>query len=386
MEIYLVGGAVRDELLGLAVQERDWVVIGANVEEMLAAGFKAVGKDFPVFLHPESNEEYALARTERKKGKGYYGFEVHASPEVSLEEDLLRRDLTINAIAKNAAGELIDPYKGQQDLKAKCIRHVSPAFIEDPLRVLRVARFAAKYNHLGFSIADETLALMQEIVQSNEIKELAAERIWQETLKALHTKTPGIFFDVLHDVGALSQTHAGLNELYASTHARKNALRALKKYTPGESQAELRFAVFVGALFYLKKGILVDEIKEISVRLKLPNALKKLLQLTVTLQHDCHNVHALHAERLLALLQRLDTRRQADRFSSLLKIYSAIHTAINNVEQYPQAAYLQQAASLVDNIDAQAFLKTGEQDKQLIDRLHNERIRLLEEMLQVDDK
>jgi len=386
MEIYLVGGAVRDELLGMPVEERDWLVVGSNVEEMLAAGFKAVGKDFPVFLHPETNEEYALARTERKKGKGYYGFAVHASPEVSLEEDLLRRDLTINAIAKNETGELIDPYKGQQDLKAKCIRHVSAAFIEDPLRVLRVARFAAKYAHLGFSVAEETLTLMRDIVHANEIKELAAERIWQETLKALDTESAGVFFDVLHNVGALTQTHTVLNALYANPQARKNALCALQKITNSESQAELRFVVFVGALFYLQKIDSTEKIRAVGAQLKLPKALQKLLQLTVSLQHDCHNVYALNAEQLLLLLQRLDTRRQPDRFSSLLNIFSVIHTSLSNAEHYPQADYLLQAAKLVDNIDTKVLLQAGVQDKQLADELQRERIRLLEEMLQVYDK
>ena len=380
MEIYLVGGAVRDELLGLPVKERDWVVVGSSREEMLAAGYKAVGKDFPVFLHPETNEEYALARTERKKGTGYYGFEVHASPEVSLEEDLLRRDLTMNAIAKNAAGEFIDPYRGLQDIKAKCIRHISAAFAEDPLRVLRVARLTAKFAHLGFSIADETLELMREIVQAKEIGGLAAERIWQETLKALNTATPGEYFNVLHKVGALAQTHTALSEIYTNPLARENALLALQKFVAEESRAELRFCVFVGALFYQEKKS-VKNIQALSEQLKLPNSLKKMLQLTVTLQHDCHNSLGLNAEQLLGILQRLDSRRHAERFTSLLKILSAIYTSINNTDHYPQADYLLQAAELVGNIDMQQWVKDGLQDKQIVEKLHEEQIKQIKTLM-----
>ena len=215
MEVYLVGGAVRDELLGLPVTERDWVVIGASPEDMEAKGYKPVGKDFPVFLHPESKEEYALARTERKQGRGYKGFEIHTSPDVTLEEDLLRRDLTINAMAKNDAGEIIDPYGGQQDLENKILRHVSDAFSEDPLRVLRVARFAAKLHSLGFKIEHETLLLMRQIVTSRELLELTLERIWQETSKALLTDSPGEYFEVLKNSNALAQVFPNINDQFS---------------------------------------------------------------------------------------------------------------------------------------------------------------------------
>lgn len=382
MEIYLVGGAVRDELLGLAVEEKDWVVLGSSPEEMLALGYKAVGKDFPVFLHPETKEEYALARTERKKGKGYYGFEVHASPEVSLEEDLLRRDLTINAIAKSSSGELIDPYKGQQDIQAKCIRHVSVAFTEDPLRVLRAARFAAKYAHLGFSVADETLTLMSEIVHANEIAELAVERIWQETLKALNTTSPWVYFDILHAVGALAQTHTSIDKQYSISQARENGLQALQQFAAKEKKAEDRFAAFVGGLFYLQKEDTTKDIQELNAQLKLPNSVKKLLQLTVSLQHDSHQVLELNAEQVLSLLQRLDSRRQTERFLSLLKIYTAIFTSIRNTDHYLQADFLQQAAQVIDNIDTQKWVGKGVSDQQLTDKLYAEKIGQLEKLMQ----
>ncbi|HCW97995.1 MAG TPA: multifunctional CCA tRNA nucleotidyl transferase/2'3'-cyclic phosphodiesterase/2'nucleotidase/phosphatase, partial [Pantoea sp.] len=203
MKTYLVGGAVRDALLKLPVKDRDWVVVGATPEAMLAQGFQQVGRDFPVFLHPKSREEYALARTERKSGNGYTGFVTWSAPDVTLEQDLQRRDLTINAIAQTESGELIDPFHGQRDLQARLLRHVSDAFNEDPLRVLRVARFAARFAHLNFRIAEETQALMRQMAESGELGHLTAERVWKETEKALTSRNPQVYFQVLRDCGAL---------------------------------------------------------------------------------------------------------------------------------------------------------------------------------------
>ena len=213
MKVYLVGGAVRDRLLNIPVYDRDWVVVGATADEMLAKGYQQVGKDFPVFLHPKSKEEYALARTEKKQGVGYHGFEVCFEPTVSLEEDLIRRDLTINAIAEDTDGNLIDPYAGQADLEQKLLRHVSLAFSEDPLRVLRVARFAARFHSHGFTIADETLVLMSQMVASGELENLTPERVWQEVVKALKTQTPSVFFKVLRQVGAIEVLFPELHQL-----------------------------------------------------------------------------------------------------------------------------------------------------------------------------
>ncbi len=204
MKTYLVGGAVRDELLGLPVRERDWVVVGATAAQMLDLGYRQVGRDFPVFLHPETHEEHALARTERKTAPGYRGFVVHAEPDVTLEEDLLRRDLTINAMARDEAGGLIDPFNGRADLEARLLRHVSPAFAEDPVRILRVARFAARFAHLGFRVADETRALMRRMVAAGEVDALVPERVWQEMERALGEGSPATFFEVLRDCGALA--------------------------------------------------------------------------------------------------------------------------------------------------------------------------------------
>jgi len=205
MKTYLVGGAVRDSLLDYPVHEKDWVVVGATPQQMLDSGYQQVGKDFPVFLHPETKDEYALARTERKSGRGYTGFAVHCDPDVTLEEDLVRRDLTINAMAQDAQGNIIDPYNGQGDLANKVLRHVSDAFVEDPLRVLRTARFAARYAHLGFSVAPDTLALMSKIVQQDELAHLPAERIWVEMDKALGERNPEVFIEVLRECGALAK-------------------------------------------------------------------------------------------------------------------------------------------------------------------------------------
>ena len=217
LRVYLVGGAVRDKLLGLPVTERDWVVVGASPEEMLRRGFKAVGKDFPVFLHPRTKEEYALARTERKTGPGYRGFAFHAAPDVTLEQDLARRDLTINAIAETTDGELVDPFGGKRDLEQRLLRHVSPAFAEDPVRILRLARFAARYHRLGFKVAPETMALCQRMVAAGEVDALVPERVWQELAKALMEPSPEVFITVLRECGALARLMPEVDISYVST-------------------------------------------------------------------------------------------------------------------------------------------------------------------------
>lgn len=214
MKSYLVGGAVRDTLLGLPVKDRDWVVVGATPQEMLDAGYQQVGRDFPVFLHPQSREEYALARTERKSGSGYTGFTCYAAPDVTLEQDLLRRDLTVNALAQDENGTIIDPFNGQQDLRQRILRHVSPAFNEDPLRVLRVARFAARYAHLSFRIADETMTLMRDMTEAGELAHLTPERVWKETESALRTRNPQVYFQVLRDCGALKVLFPEIDALF----------------------------------------------------------------------------------------------------------------------------------------------------------------------------
>ena len=255
MKIYLVGGAVRDKLLGLPVQERDWVVVGATPQEMIDLGYKQVGKDFPVFLHPDSKEEYALARTERKTAPGYKGFAFHASPEVTLKEDLKRRDLTINAMAESPDGELIDPYGGQEDLQFGRLRHVSPAFAEDPVRILRVARFAARFGKMGFSVAHDTNALMRKMVEDGEVDHLVPERVWAELNKALATDAPERFFTVLHGCGALKVLFPEIESDYtddSGTHADPDklprALAALRRGAELTRDTRVRFAVLLLSL------------------------------------------------------------------------------------------------------------------------------------------
>jgi len=254
LNCYLVGGAVRDKLLGLTVKDRDWVVVGSDTNKMLALGFKQVGADFPVFLHPETSEEYALARTERKSGKGYQGFECNSSETVTLEEDLLRRDLTVNAIAEDIHGALIDPYHGAIDLQNRVLRHVSPAFSEDPLRVLRLARFAARFSALGFKIAEETLQLCRQISHSGELTHLSPERVWQETQTALTTNSPEVYFEVLSEVGALEILFPEIAKLFGVPQPEKyhpeidcgvHALMSLAQATLISTQPSVRFAALI---------------------------------------------------------------------------------------------------------------------------------------------
>ena len=254
METYLVGGAVRDTLLDYPVRERDWVVVGARPEDLLEQGFEQVGRDFPVFLHPQTKDEYALARTERKAGHGYTGFTVNADPSVTLEEDLARRDLTINAIARDGDGNYIDPHGGRADIEARVLRHVSDAFVEDPLRVLRTARFAARFAHLGFSVAQETLSLMARIVEEDELAHLSTERIWVETEKALGERNPEVYVQVLRECGALARLLPELDVLFGipqppehhpEIDTGEHVLMALKQAVRLKASTEARFAVLL---------------------------------------------------------------------------------------------------------------------------------------------
>ena len=381
MEVYLVGGAVRDEILDLPITERDWVVVGASPEAMEAQGYKAVGKDFPVFLHPESKEEYALARTERKQGRGYHGFEIHASPEVSLEEDLRRRDLTINAIAKDSNGEIIDPYDGKIDLQNKVIRHVSDAFSEDPLRVLRVARFAAKLHGLGFTIAKETQQLMRHIVTTREIHELSPERIWQETKKALSMPSPEQFFLVLHNTGALAQTHPSICSEFADQNSRDLALAALEKISVNENDTCVRLATLLGGLYYQNPENSAQDIQALCEKLILPKACKELLLLTATMQRKCQHVFELDEIKLLDLLRSMDVKRKPERFKSLLQVFSSIHCSANPDLEYPQADFLGKAASLVENIDIDAWIREKVSTEELANNIQQAQQALLKKFI-----
>lgn len=312
LEVYRVGGAVRDARLGWHSADTDWVVVRATPEEMQRRGFRPVGRDFPVFLHPETHEEYALARTERKSGHGYTGFTVHASPDVTLEEDLARRDLTINAMAETPEGELVDPYHGLQDLHARILRHVSPAFVEDPLRVLRTARFLARYARLGFVIAEETQALMATLAESGELEHLVAERVWTETEKALGETEPAVYFRTLHDCGALSVL---MPELARDAIALERALARLESL-PGElSEEELprwRWARLVEHLDIVCQQALAE-------RLRLPRSYRDLgRQAALTRQLRARG--SPDADEVKGWLDGIDAWRRGERVPALLAL------------------------------------------------------------------
>ncbi len=360
MNIFLVGGAVRDKLLGYPFHERDWVVVGGSPEQLLELGYQAAGKDFPVFLHPDSREEYALARTERKQGHGYTGFECFASPDVCLEEDLQRRDLTINAMAETDDGCIVDPYGGQQDLQDKCLRHVSEAFIEDPLRVLRVARFMARYKHLGFSVADETLALMRSISASGELQTLPPERLWREFERALGEQSPLQFIDTLKDCGAQQQL---LPELPEPSPAILHAIQlAVRQQRP----TLLRFAVLLSTL--------PDKaIEKLCQRLKPPKDFRELALLLSHYQKLAST--ASNAKQRLQLLEQLDAFRRPQRLQDFLQCCQLLQPDSTAIEQL-QTAYQQ-----CRDINARALVEQGITGKAVAAGLRQLRLTAIEEKL-----
>ncbi|MCR8922321.1 multifunctional CCA tRNA nucleotidyl transferase/2'3'-cyclic phosphodiesterase/2'nucleotidase/phosphatase [Dasania sp. GY-MA-18] len=359
MKTYLVGGAVRDTLLGYPFHERDWVVVGATPQQLLAQGYQQVGKDFPVFLHPETKEEYALARTERKNGQGYSGFACYSAPDVSLEDDLLRRDLSINAIAQDEKGNIIDPYQGQQDIAAKKLRHVSPAFAEDPLRVLRTARFLARYHHLGFSVAEETLQLMQQLSSSGELQHLSRERIWVETEKALSEQSPQQYFLCLQHCGALAQLYPPMPALTEQSATRLQ--QASKNCSPAQ-----RFAL----LFYQAQN--QDLLKQLKA-LKVPNEVAELCQL-FSLYADTVIAEQLSAQQALQLLQNCDAYRRGSRFALFLQ-------CCQQLSQHNHADKLNLALTLCLSVDAKALAAQGLSGKAIALAIEQQRLNLLSEIL-----
>ena len=379
---YVVGGAVRDALLGLPVSERDWVVVGATPEQMQAQGYRPVGRDFPVFLHPDTGEEYALARTERKIAPGYHGFTFHASPEVSLEADLARRDLTVNAMARDADGRIIDPHGGQTDLAARRLRHVSDAFREDPVRILRLARFAARLEPLGFTVAADTLALCRDMVDAGEVNALVPERVWQETAKALMAPAPGAFVRVLRDCGALAVLFPEVDRLFgipqpAQHHPEidsgEHVLLALAQAVRLGGDLPVRFSVLVHDL---GKGItpaselprhrgheargvpLVDTLCE---RLRVPTDCRDLAR-AVTRHHlECHRVMELRPATALRLLNGIDAFRRPERLPAFLTACEADYRGRLGLEDrpYPQAHYLREALARCQAITARPFVAQG---------------------------
>jgi tRNA nucleotidyltransferase (CCA-adding enzyme) len=315
MQVYLVGGAVRDELLGRAIKERDWVVVGATPADLERLGYRAVGREFPVFLHPETHEEYALARLERKVAPGYRGFVTEFSPAVTLEEDLLRRDLTINAMARGADGKIIDPYGGQADLRARMLRHVSPAFAEDPVRILRVARFAARLADLGFTIAPETLALMRAMVASGEADALVSERVWRELDGGVSASSPERCFEVLRDCGALAVLLPELATMPDATLA----LAALHAAAAAGAANPVRWASLLA-------GMSAAEVESLGARLRMPNEHRELALLSARLGVDAARrpeQAVSDSQALLSLLEQADAMRRPERFEQWLEVLAA---------------------------------------------------------------
>lgn len=359
MHIYKVGGAVRDRLLGRPVSDIDWLVVGATVEEMQAQGFRPVGADFPVFIHPKTGEEYALARTERKSGRGYGGFTFHASPEVTLEEDLIRRDLTINAMAEDDQGNLYDPYHGKVDLDKRILRHVSPAFAEDPLRVLRVARFAARYAPLGFQVADDTLELMRQITESGELQALTAERSWKEIERALLESEPQVFIQVLRECGALQELMPELEHNAAT-------LAALRQAAQHQQPLAVRWAC-------LLRGLETAQIKALNQRFKAPRECQELAVLVGEFARQADDALQLTPVELLEMLQKFDVYRRPQRFEDFI----AACAMSRGDADYPQADYLRGAAAAARSVDVKPLVEAGLTGQGLGEALKGQRLKAL---------
>jgi len=363
MNIYRVGGAVRDQLLGLPVNDVDWVVVGATPQQMLDQGFQQVGRDFPVFLHPETKQEYALARTERKTAPGYTGFVVHTDPNVSLEQDLARRDLTINAMAQDGAGTITDPYHGQRDLEQRVLRHVTDAFVEDPLRVLRVARFAARFSSLGFYLAPETLNLMQTMTADGELGTLVAERVWVETNRALAEADPLAYFDVLDECAALQQVFPEIASVWRQgTPSARELLNAIAQVDPSvdvsnlsaaPGRAELRFAAIAMTIDHDSFRALVD-------RLRVPKSYSQLAELAAGHIDSLHRFTSMDAEQRLHLLESMDVLRRPQRIQSLLPLarchWQLLHEGVTD---YPQADLVLKAIKQISLVTSADLVEQG---------------------------
>ena len=403
MKTYLVGGAVRDELLGYPFKEKDWVVVGATRDDMVNAGFLQVGKDFPVFLHPDTKDEYALARTERKTSPGYHGFEVHAEPDVTLEEDLQRRDLTINAIAKDENGELVDPYGGVRDIEHKILRHVSPSFAEDPVRILRVARFAARYLHLGFIVADETMQLMHNMVDAGEVDALVAERVWQEMEKALGERSPARFIEVLRDCGALRIILPELDCLFGVPQPEKyhpeidtgiHTLMVLQQACKLSNNIDVRFAAL---LHDLGKGTTpeaewpahinheargADIVLQVCERLRVPNGCRDLAERTARFHLHYHRALELKASTVVKTLEQLDAFRKPERFEKFLLASEADARGRPGYENrhFEQGDFFRKALKAASNVDVTALREQGFENLKLAEKIREERISKVNEI------
>jgi tRNA nucleotidyltransferase (CCA-adding enzyme) len=403
MKTYLVGGAVRDELLGYPFSEKDWVVVGATIEDMLALGYQQVGKDFPVFLHPETKEEHALARTERKTAPGYKGFAVHATPDITLEDDLLRRDLTINAIAKDTDGTLVDPFGGVKDIEARILRHVSPAFAEDPVRILRLARFAARYAHLGFTIAPETMALMRNMVSAGEVDALVPERVWQEMEKALGEKTPVQFIEVLRECGALQKIMPELDRLWGVPQPPEHhpeidsgihTMMVLEQACLLSEDKQVRFAAL---MHDLGKGTTPKEewpkhiaheargakiVLELCQRMRIPNDYRDLAERVARFHLHYHRALELKPATVVRTLEELDAYRRPERFEKFLLASEADARGRPGYEtrEFKQGDYFRRAFQASLQVDVADLRAQGFEHMALANKIREERIRLVSEI------
>ena len=401
MQTYLVGGSVRDQLLGLPTRDKDWVVVGASPEQMLELGFRSVGKDFPVFLHPKTNEEYALARTERKVAPGYKGFAIHTSPDVTLEQDLARRDLTINAIAQSPDGKLIDPYNGQADLKNKCLRHVSTAFSEDPVRVLRIARFAARFD---FSIADETKDLIKKMVDSNELDHLVPERVWQELAKAMSTKRPSLFFTTLRNVGALKNLFPEVDRLFGvpqvpKWHPEVDTGIHVMMVIDQAAKLSTDIAVIFAALCHdLGKGTTPaetlpqhkgHEARSIALtqllceRLRVPKDIHNLALKVAKYHTHMHLLTELKPKVVLEVIDALDAYRRPYQFEQYLLASEADFRGRPGYENVsmPNIKLFKRCYQVSKAVDTQPILDAGFQGKAISEELTKQRTNAIAELL-----
>jgi tRNA nucleotidyltransferase (CCA-adding enzyme) len=409
MKVYLVGGAVRDELLGIPVKERDWCVVGATPDEMIDLGYRRVGKDFPVFLHPESNEEYALARTERKTSAGYHGFRFDTSPDISIEDDLGRRDLTINAMARDADGTLIDPYNGRADIDARMLRHVSSAFSEDPVRVLRVAKFAARFSNSGFRVAPETMSKMRAMVEAGEVSALVADRVWKETEAALAGNDPQVFFAELRECGALQAVFPEIDALFGvpqppiwhpEIDCGVHTMMVLEQASLLSQHPEVRFAALVHDLGkattpksqwpkhlgHEKRG--AQLVKALSKRMPVPATFRDLGILVAEFHAHSHRAFELRPDTILKLLQNVDAFRRADRFEQFLLACEADargRTGFEN-EPYKQAEYLRNAFDSARAVSVGEGATHGLSGSAIGEMVQKARLRAIEVFRQTHDQ
>lgn len=401
MQVYLVGGAVRDRLLGRAVTERDWVVVGATPAELEQLGYAPVGRDFPVFLHPETREEHALARQERKVAPGYRGFVTEFSPDVTLEDDLRRRDLTINAMAEDAAGNVIDPHGGQRDLEARKLRHVSEAFAEDPVRILRVARFAARYAALGFTVADDTLALMRRMVDAGEANALVPERVWAETEKALGESSPEVFISVLRACGALKVVYPEIDALFGVPQPERwhpeidtgvHQLMALRETVKLGGGVAARFAVLMHDLgkaatppevlpsHHGHEDAGVERVEQLCARLRVPNPLRELAVITARYHTHVHRALELRADTVVRTLESCDALRRPERFADFLLACEADARGRKGLEQrdYPQRAFFAAARERAAAVALAPAERAGLSGEQIGQELRRRRVAAIE--------